>query len=80
VQGKPLAAFVCPGHPLLDATIDILLERHGDLLKRGSILIDPNDRGENARRWFTWSIPLRTPGWIFQANIELSLSACSLWR
>lgn len=49
VPGKPLAAFVCPGHPLLDATIDIVLERYRDLLKRGSILIDPDDPGEDAR-------------------------------
>jgi hypothetical protein len=40
VQGKPLAAFVCPGHPLLDATIDLLLESQMGLLKQGSILID----------------------------------------
>ncbi|MDJ1466193.1 helicase-related protein [Xanthocytophaga flava] len=40
VQGKPLAAFLCPGHPLLDATIDLLLESQIDLLKQGSILID----------------------------------------
>ena len=33
--GQPLAAFVCPGHPLLDAVIDLTLERHRDLLKRG---------------------------------------------
>lgn len=45
VPGKPLAEFVCPGHPLLDATIDLVLERHRDLLKRGSILVD--DRAEN---------------------------------
>jgi hypothetical protein len=32
-QGQPLAAFVCPGHPLLDAVIDITLERHRDLLR-----------------------------------------------
>ena len=25
--GQPLAAFVCPGHPLLDAVIDLILER-----------------------------------------------------
>src|SRR5260221_14745297 len=37
VQGKPLAAFVCPGHPLLDATIDLVLEQHRDLLKRGAV-------------------------------------------
>ena len=27
-------AFVCPGHPLLDATVDLVLERYRDLLKR----------------------------------------------
>jgi superfamily II DNA/RNA helicase len=25
-QGRPLAAFVCPGHPLLDATLDLTLK------------------------------------------------------
>jgi SNF2 family DNA or RNA helicase len=40
VHGKPLAEFVCPGHPLLDATIDLLLEGNFNLLKQGSILID----------------------------------------
>ena len=40
MQGKPLAEFVCPGHPLLDATIDLLLESNFNLLKQGSILID----------------------------------------
>ena len=25
-QGQPLAAFVCPGHPLLDSVIDLTLE------------------------------------------------------
>lgn len=40
VQGKPLADFVCPGHPLLDATIDLLLESQMGLMKQGSILID----------------------------------------
>jgi len=33
--GQPLAAFVCPGHPLLDAVLDLTLERHRDLLWRG---------------------------------------------
>jgi len=40
VQGKPVAAFICPGHPLLDATIDLLLESKLSLLKQGSVLID----------------------------------------
>jgi hypothetical protein len=42
-QGQPLAAFVCPGHPLLDAIIDLTLERHRDLLKRGAVLVDERD-------------------------------------
>jgi hypothetical protein len=32
-QGQPLAAFVCPGHPLLDAALDLILERQRALLK-----------------------------------------------
>ncbi|MDX8408023.1 MAG: helicase-related protein, partial [Mariprofundaceae bacterium] len=38
VPGKPMAEFVCPGHPLLDATLDLILERPRDLLKQGAIL------------------------------------------
>src|SRR5205807_2717356 len=49
VPGKPLAAFVCPGHPLRDATIDLVLERYRDLLKRGAVLVDPSDPGEEPR-------------------------------
>ncbi len=52
VPGKPLAAFLCPGHPLLDATTDLVLERHRDLLKRGATLVNPADRGEDVRALF----------------------------
>jgi hypothetical protein len=48
-QGQPLAAFVCPGHPLLDATLDLTLERHRDLLRRGTVLIDERDPGTKPR-------------------------------
>lgn len=47
--GKPMAEFVCPGHPLLDATLDLIHERHRDLLKQGAILIDENDPGDQIR-------------------------------
>ena len=49
IEGKPLAAFVCPGHPLLDATIDLVLEHHRSLLKQGAVLIDPKDSGIEPR-------------------------------
>lgn len=52
IQGKPLAEFVCPGHPLLDATIDLVIERYRDLLKRGATLIDPNDSSVEVRVLF----------------------------
>lgn len=47
--GQPLAAFVCPGHPLLDAALDLTLERHRDLLKRGTVLVDTRDPGRQPR-------------------------------
>jgi len=52
-QGEPLAAFVCPGHPLLDAALDLTLERHRDLLKRGTVLVDERDPGTKPRVLFT---------------------------
>ena len=52
IMGKPLAAFVCPGHPLLDATLDLILERFRELLKKGALLIDPNDDTEDPRALF----------------------------
>jgi hypothetical protein len=49
---QPLAAFVCPGHPLLDATLDLTLERHRDLLRRGTVLVDERDPGMAPRVLF----------------------------
>jgi len=50
--GQPLAAFVCPGHPLLDATLDLTLERNADLLRRGTVLVDERDSGTRPRVLF----------------------------
>ena len=51
-QGQPLAAFICPGHPLLDAAIDLVIERHRDLLRRGTVLVDERDPGGEPRVLF----------------------------
>ncbi|HRJ33731.1 MAG TPA: helicase-related protein [Fimbriimonadaceae bacterium] len=51
-QGQALAAFVCPGHPLLDSTLDLILERNRDLLKRGAVLVDESDAGTKPRVLF----------------------------
>ncbi|MBA2592965.1 MAG: DUF3883 domain-containing protein [Pseudomonadota bacterium] len=50
--GQPMAAFVCPGHPLLDAVLDLTLERHRDLLCRGTVLVDERDPGASPRVLF----------------------------
>ncbi len=50
--GRPLAAFICPGHALLDATLDLTIERHRDLLRRGTILVDDRDPGMEPRMLF----------------------------
>ena len=51
-QGIPMGAFISPGHPLLNATLDIILERHRDLLRRGAILVDERDFGDQPRLMF----------------------------
>jgi superfamily II DNA or RNA helicase len=49
LHGKPLAEFVSPGHPLLDAAVDLILERYRDLLKRGAVLVAEGDESEEPR-------------------------------
>ena len=50
--GQPLAAFVCPGHPLLDSVLDLTLERNRDLLRRGTVLVDERDASDTPRVLF----------------------------
>ncbi len=52
LPGKPLAETVCPGHPLLDATIGLFLERNSDVMKRGAVFVDEDDFGFDARLLF----------------------------
>jgi hypothetical protein len=49
VPGKPKADLIAPGHPLLDAVVDLVVERYGTLLKQGAVLVDGNDPGEEPR-------------------------------
>ena len=49
---QPPAAFLCPGQPLLDAVLDLTLERNRDLLKRGTVLVDERDAGTTPRVMF----------------------------
>ncbi|HZV26876.1 MAG TPA: DUF3883 domain-containing protein, partial [Acidothermaceae bacterium] len=49
VPGQPNAQLIAPGHPLLDAIVDLVIERHRRVLKHGSVLLDPNDPSESPR-------------------------------
>lgn len=49
VPGKPAAEFLCPGHPLLDAVVDLILSAHGSTLREGAILVDEHDNGQEMR-------------------------------
>lgn len=52
VQGLVPAALVCPGHPLLDATVSVLLEQLSGTLKKGSVFIDESDFGTDPKILF----------------------------
>lgn len=52
VYGKPTADLVHPGHPLMGAVTDLILSSHRSLLKRGAVLLDPNDDGTQPRVLF----------------------------
>ena len=53
IPEKPTAEYICPGHPLLDITIQLILEKFGTTLNEGSILVDNNDQGDRPRTlWY----------------------------
>lgn len=52
MPGQIPAALIAPGHPLLEATIDLVRERNMDVLKRGTVFVDDNDDGEEVRLLF----------------------------
>lgn len=52
IPGLVPASLICPGHPLLDATTDLIRERYADALKHGSIFIDEQDFGRDPRLLF----------------------------
>ena len=44
--GLAFASMIHPGHPLMLALSDVLLEQHANLLRQGTLLVDPADDGE----------------------------------
>ncbi len=52
IPGLIPAALICPGHPLLEATVDLIRERYADALKHGAVFIDDSDFGRDPRLLF----------------------------
>lgn len=48
--GLARAVLMHPGHPLMLAVTDIILEKNANLLRRGTVLVDPSDDGDAP--WF----------------------------
>ncbi len=44
--GLAFASMIHPGHPLMLALSDLFLEQHANLLRQGTILVDPTDDGD----------------------------------
>ena len=47
INQQPVATFVCPGHPLLEAVISLVREQYDQLMKQGAVLVDETDDGQN---------------------------------
>jgi len=52
VPGLVPASLICPGHPLLEATTDLIRERYADVMKHGAVFVDESDFGTDPRLLF----------------------------
>ncbi|MCD8317262.1 MAG: SNF2-related protein [Eggerthellaceae bacterium] len=49
LQNGMVADLICPGHPLLNSTIEVILDKYSSALKLGSILIDDANETDSPR-------------------------------
>ncbi len=52
INQQPVAEFICPGHPLLEAVISLIRENYGHLMKQGAVMIDETNQGEEVQAVF----------------------------
>jgi superfamily II DNA or RNA helicase len=52
INQQPVAEFVFPGHPLLDAVIDLVHEQFAGLMRQGAIMVDETDYNEELQAVF----------------------------
>ena len=47
IDQQPVAAFVVPGHPLLDSVISLVSEKYEYLMRQGALLVDQTDPSDS---------------------------------
>ena len=52
IPGCVTADLVCPGHPLLDATVSVVLEQSLGTLRQGAVLVDDDETADTPRFLF----------------------------
>jgi superfamily II DNA or RNA helicase len=45
INQQPVAAFICPGHPLLEAVISLIREQYEQIMRQGAVMVDETDPG-----------------------------------
>ncbi|GBQ08181.1 helicase-related protein [Saccharibacter floricola] len=43
INRQPVATFIYPGHPLMEAVTSLIREQYGTLLKQGAVMVDESD-------------------------------------
>ena len=46
INQQPVAAFICPGHPLLEAVISLIREQYEQIMRQGAVMVDETDPGD----------------------------------
>lgn len=60
--GLPKAELLHPGHPLMLAVTDVILDRYAGLMRQGATLLDPNDPGDTPHLLLLFTHEVRAGG------------------
>jgi len=52
INQQPVAVFIYPGQPLMEAVISVIREQYDHLMKRGAVLVDDTDAGDGIEALF----------------------------
>ncbi|MFO7782072.1 MAG: SNF2-related protein [Spirochaetia bacterium] len=74
VAGKPVADLLAPGHSLLSAVIDLVLERYRALLKNGTVLVDDAEDAPEQPRVLVYLRHVINDGQVYKGGVTRSVS------